>query len=89
MKTLFAGFFVSLSLLAPVVAHAQKEPAQADIDAAKILFDQAQIAYNAENWSVALESYQKAYSIAKKPTILFNIGQCHRKMNHPKIVKKQ
>jgi tetratricopeptide (TPR) repeat protein len=84
MKTLFAGLFVSFALLTPAFVQAQQptQPTQAELDRAKSYFETAQLEYNNGNYSEALEQYKKAYNIVQKPTILFNIGQCHRKLNN-------
>jgi tetratricopeptide (TPR) repeat protein len=83
MKTLLAGLCVSFALLGPAVAAAQ-QPTDTELETAKGLFSQAQEAYNAGNYESALKLYSAAYQLAKKPTILFNIGQCHRKLGNRK-----
>jgi tetratricopeptide (TPR) repeat protein len=82
MKTFLAGALLSLSLISPVIAWAG-EPTPEQLDQARQLFEQGQEAYNNGQYGVALGFYTQAYELAKKPTILFNIGQCYRKLGKP------
>src|SRR5690242_14937677 len=83
MKTFFARLFVSFALLTPVVAQADDPPPD-QISLAKSYFDTGQLEYNNGNYTQALDQYKIAYDIVKKPTILFNIGQCYRKLGNNK-----
>lgn len=68
---------LSLALFAPQAAAQEgvEERAQA-------LYAEGETAYAAENYESALESFIAAYELIPVPGLLFNIGQCHRKLGH-------
>lgn len=78
---IFWGFF-------PSPAPAQGKPPRADKKAeekekeekARGLFEEAEAHYNIGEYEVALEGYKEAYLLSKKPALLFNMGQCYRKL---------
>jgi hypothetical protein len=51
---------------------------------AKHLFKQAEIKYRLGEFATALSLYKKALSLARRPSLVFNIAQCHRFLEHPK-----
>jgi tetratricopeptide (TPR) repeat protein len=50
------------------------------VERAKTLFDQGNQHYNLGEFAKALESYKRAYRVKALPAFLFNIAQCHRKL---------
>lgn len=65
---------IGLCLAAPALAQDRAE--------ARRLFQRAEAAFAEARWSEALEDYTSAYEAAPLPGFLFNIGQCHRKLEH-------
>jgi len=60
-------------------------PAAAPADAAhreeaKAEFNQGNVAYNLGKYDEAIAHFEKAYSLSRVPEILFNLGQCYRKV---------
>ncbi|MBN2361967.1 MAG: PEGA domain-containing protein, partial [Deltaproteobacteria bacterium] len=51
-----------------------------DPEAARKYDEAGQLSYDRERFDDALEAFQKAYSHQPLPGLLFNIGQCHRKL---------
>jgi tetratricopeptide (TPR) repeat protein len=47
---------------------------------AKAEFNQGNIAYNLGKYEEAIARFEKAYSLSRVPEILFNLGQCYRKL---------
>lgn len=39
-------------------------------------------AYEKQDFELAIKNFQLAYSIKPEPLLLYNIAQCHRKLNH-------
>ena len=60
-------------------AHASKEATQE----AKRHFKQAQKSYSSGDHAGALSSFEKAYALRPLPGFLFNMAQCHSKLNQP------
>ncbi len=60
----------------PPVAHAQE---QAEFDAA---VQQGLKAYQAKNYDMAIEAFEKAYKIRPEPEMIFNIARSHEKAQH-------
>ena len=59
-------------VLAAATAHAD------DKKKAKTLYDQGLNHYNLAEYTDAIKSWKEAYRLAKKPLLLFNIGQAYR-----------
>jgi tetratricopeptide (TPR) repeat protein len=68
-------------LLAACVTVSAPALAQ-DRAAARLLFVRGERAFAEARWDAALEAYTSAYEAAPLPGFLFNIGQCHRKLEH-------
>jgi tetratricopeptide (TPR) repeat protein len=49
-------------------------------DEAKAEFNQGNVAYNLGKFTEAIAHFEKAYSLARVPEILFNLGQCYRQL---------
>src|SRR5262249_54447992 len=47
---------------------------------AKGEFGQGNVDYNLGKYSEAIAHFEKAYSLSRVPEILFNLGQCYRKL---------
>ena len=61
-------------------------PASAATDStqeAKRQFKLAQKAYSSQDYTGALSAFEKAYALRPLPGFLFNMAQCHTKMNQP------
>jgi tetratricopeptide (TPR) repeat protein len=50
--------------------------------AAKIMYRRAIQHYNLAEWEKALSSFTEVYRLIEEPSLLFNIGQCHRQLGH-------
>ena len=88
MNVSFRGHLILLSALAatsvvalPVVADAEA-PDEARARA-RVDVERARRAYNLGRFDEALDAYESAYQQVPLPTLLFNIGQCHRKAGRP------
>jgi len=71
-----------VAVLIPLVAT---WPAQADdpaVEQAKAHFASAQQHFKLGRFDEALAEYTKAFEAKALPAFLFNIGQCHRKLEH-------
>jgi tetratricopeptide (TPR) repeat protein len=70
-------------LLAEVRGEMKKNPEKGpdgeDVGEAKMLFQQAEIAYAERDYAKAEPLYKQAYSRSNQSAIMFNIGQCCRK----------
>lgn len=71
LATLFAAL-----MLPAIPAFAE------DRAAARRLFADGERAFAEARWDAALDAYTAAYEAAPLPGFLFNIGQCHRKLEH-------
>ncbi len=74
-------------VLSAVAMAAPATPAPAktvDPDEAKarVLFKEAQVAYDVGRFDDALTRYSDAYTLKPLPGFLFNIAQCHRNLGH-------
>ena len=82
----------ALLLVATGTALAQPAPAAPPSEAArkaeaKRLTEEATRKYNLGQFQEALDGYSKAYETYPAPSILFNLGQCHRSLgNHERAV---
>jgi tetratricopeptide (TPR) repeat protein len=47
---------------------------------AKAEFNQGNVSYNLGKYDEAIAHFEKAYSLSRVPEILFNLGQCYRKL---------
>jgi tetratricopeptide (TPR) repeat protein len=54
------------------------------VERAKALFDKGNQHYNLGEFAVALDLYKRAYRVKALPAFLFNIAQCHRKLEQHK-----
>jgi hypothetical protein len=75
MKRTISLYFTAISLLLTSVAHAQG----ADVDRAKTFFNAGARAYDAGDFSTAIEAFEAAEKLAPRPAILFSIAQAHRR----------
>jgi tetratricopeptide (TPR) repeat protein len=73
---------VRILLLASVVLLASPPVGADDRAEARRLFVQGDRAFAAGDFAAALETYTAAYQAAPLPGFLFNIGQCHRRLEH-------
>lgn len=62
--------------VAPARAEASRE------DLARVASDQATTQYNLGRFHRAAELYARAYELYPVAPLLFNLGQCHRKLGH-------
>jgi tetratricopeptide (TPR) repeat protein len=73
----FAGWLLCVVLAWPSTAAADKEKARE-------YYRRAIQHYNLAEYSEALEQFKSAYREVEDPTLLFNIGQCHRQLDDKK-----
>ena len=71
-------FVVLVAVLVPTATVAQAETAQEK--ASRRHFDRGEKLFALGKFEDALEQYQKAYDAEPFPSLLFNIGQCHRNL---------
>lgn len=64
-------------LLVSVSAHAA-----GDVERAREYVARASRAYDLHDWSTSCELYKRAYEEREDPSLLFNLGQCHRQLGH-------
>jgi len=81
----FCLFAVAAALAIGVAPRAQGAPATPAADSAhreeaKGEFGQGNVAYNLGKYDEAVAHFEKAYSLSRVPEILFNLGQCYRKL---------
>jgi hypothetical protein len=69
-------------IAAMLTALASSARAETPKQQAKTLVGQANAAYKADQFDVALVDYTQAYELFPVPALLFNIGQCHRQLHH-------
>ncbi|MEJ7599991.1 MAG: tetratricopeptide repeat protein [Kofleriaceae bacterium] len=72
-------FLVAFVLAVPASGIAHAETAQEK--ASRRYFDRGEKLFALGKFEDALEQYQKAYDAEPFPSLLFNIGQCHRNLN--------
>lgn len=70
--------FLFVSWLAPC-ANAQ---ARGDKDQARAFAREATLHYKLGEYEDALKKYKEAFRTFQEPSLLFNIGQCHRQLGH-------
>lgn len=67
---------------APVGAAAKAAAPKKDVAAAKAAFGKGKKDFEAGRFEKAVEQYEKAYALSGMPAILFNLGQCHKKLGN-------
>ncbi|MGI5861158.1 MAG: tetratricopeptide repeat protein, partial [Myxococcales bacterium] len=75
-----ALLFSRAALVALAVAFAAPAAGDSGPDAARAVVGSAQRAYDLGLFEQALLDYHRAYELDPQPALLFNIGQCHRKL---------
>src|SRR5437016_6063550 len=50
---------------------------------AKAAVERAQIDYKVGRFAEALDGYRRAYELFQAPSLLFDMGQCHRNLGNP------
>ena len=75
MKRTIPLFLAAVSIFAAPAAHAQN----ADVDRAKTFFNAGARAYDAGDFTTAIEAFEAAEKLAPRPAILFSIAQAHRR----------
>lgn len=65
---------------APARAHADAPPAPnaADVEKARQLYEQGNTHYDLAEYDRAIELFKQAYTLSKRPTLLYNIAQAYR-----------
>lgn len=81
MNRLLIGLF-AVSLFWSPAALSQQTPSDADMQKAAQRFDEAEKYYKIGEYQKALDGYKEAYLLSGEADLLFNIGQCHRKLGH-------
>jgi hypothetical protein len=85
-------FVVTTGAFVPTVGRAQapaasspetnnQQPTTDNRDDAAALFDQGMALFNDENWSGALEAFERAYALEPHYVVLFNIGACRKALH--------
>lgn len=69
------------ALAAAPTAHAQ---APGDLELAKRYYSLGEELYQRSNFEGALAQFQRAYKVAAKPDLLYNIARCYEALNKPK-----
>src|SRR5262245_59504464 len=77
-RALAAGL-VGLSLTAGSAAHAQ-QPSKAELDQARVLFQEAVALAAANNCAGALVKYKLVLKVKSTPQIAFNIAECEERL---------
>lgn len=74
--------FAAQAVLGAVALGAPATPAGdgGHRDDAKAEFNQGNVSYNLGKYDEAIAHFEKAYSLSRVPEILFNLGQCYRKL---------
>ena len=79
------GFAVAAAVALGATTRAWAAPATPAADSghreeAKVEFGQGNVAYNLGKYDEAIAHFEKAYGLSRVPEILFNLGQCYRKL---------
>ena len=86
MRLPLSLFICMVSLAAPALCIAQQasgdQAAQAPVSRAKAVFTEAAGLYREGKYKQALSRFQAALALARKPSIIFNIAQCHRQLGN-------
>src|SRR5262245_25399520 len=83
---LFFSFFswasTGVASAAPAAVAPPTSPAAeaARREEAKAAFGRGNAAYNLGKYQDAIAEFEKAYALSRLPDILFNLGQCYRKL---------
>ena len=72
--------FLFVCTLPNPTALAQKPPAEEEMEKAAKRFGEAEAFFRVQDYTKALEGYKEAYLLSKAPELLYNIGQCQRKL---------
>lgn len=75
-------------LLAAPPALAKEELDPKIRERAAQLFEDAEALYKVKEYEKALVGFKEAYLLTSEPTLLFNIGQCHRQLGQLEEAKK-
>jgi hypothetical protein len=73
------AFTLALLLAQPLGRASPTDPALAH---SRELFEHAEALYTLTHYEEALVEYERAYEARPLPGFLFNIGQCHRQLQH-------
>lgn len=73
------GFMAALIVLAPAVGHAQ---APEELELAQNLFQEAQSAEEAEDWTRCERELRKAMAIVETPGLRFHLAYCKERQSH-------
>ncbi|HEY3450735.1 MAG TPA: tetratricopeptide repeat protein [Myxococcales bacterium] len=77
-----SALLIGLTLLWAAPLEAAKAPSKKDVAAAKAAFGKGKKDFEAGRFKEAIDKYEKAYALTSMPAILFNIGQCHKKLGN-------
>ncbi len=82
----FLGMRISTVVLAPVAALLLVSSARADDARTKALehFDRGRALYQVSEYRAALGEFKQAFLIKEDAVFIFNIAQCHRRLEEPK-----
>lgn len=80
MRALFLALGLLLALPSPPALAQPKKLSAKERQEASQAFSKAEAAFEAQDFSLALSLYQRAYQISLRPELHFNIGQCQRKL---------
>ena len=73
-----------LTVVLAITCAAAVAAADQDVAAkAKAAFMKAEVQYRLGNFNEALGLYQESLSLVRRPSVLFNIGQCYRQLKQP------
>lgn len=82
-----AGLVGMLLLLALPAQADDATERQARVKQAQQQFERGKRAYNLGRFEAALEAFSSAYELKPVPELLFNLGQCHKKLhNHERAL---
>ncbi len=74
-------------VLAGLLLAPRAQAADENLNKAKVLFKRADIDYRSAEFKKALSGYVAALQLAPRPSIIFNIAQCHRQLhNHQRAL---
>ncbi len=79
--TLLIVLTTALGMVFPAASVEAQTKAEAH-EQARVHFQRGKTAFESGKFEVALWEYEKAYELAPLPGFLFNIGQCHRNLDH-------
>lgn len=86
-KPHLSALLLTLALLNPAAAAAQGAPASqpaaapasqpSPMDRARAMYNEAQVEYRLGHFKLAMALYEQALKLTVKPSLIFNIAQCH------------